>query len=91
MAMAVLSPCRVTVHDIGCSHAGSNDAGELGDGSYTDSEVPVAVSGGGTWSAVSASWHHTCGVKTGGALFCWGALASGWFNVCITPRTLTLT
>jgi hypothetical protein len=57
--------------------AGGDTYGALGNGSTTDSAVPVAVSGGGTWSAVSAGWQHTCGLKTGGTLFCWG----GWVGV----------
>jgi hypothetical protein len=61
--------------------AGSNENGQLGDGSTTDSAVPVAVSGGGTWLAVSAGnkygSSYTCGLKTGGALFCWGVLRGG--------------
>jgi hypothetical protein len=52
--------------------AGANIHGQLGDGSTANSAVPVAVSGGGTWSAVSTGWNHTCGLKSGGALFCWG-------------------
>ena len=61
--------------------AGSNRSGQLGDGSTTDRAVPVAVSGGGTWSAVSAGFVHTCGLKTSGALLCWGEGGvgkSGW-------------
>ncbi len=56
--------------------AGRNEYGKLGDGNTTDSGVPVAVSGGGTWSAVNVGTWHSCGLKTGGALFCWGGL--GW-------------
>jgi hypothetical protein len=60
--------------------AGANGDGRLGDGSTTDSSVPVAVSGGGTWLAVSTGGYyaigHACGLKTGGALFCWGGLGS---------------
>ncbi len=52
--------------------AGGNGSGQLGDGSYTESAVPVAVWNGGTWSAVSAGGLHTCGLKDGGAMFCWG-------------------
>ncbi len=59
--------------------AGWNGFGQLGDGSTTDRALPVAVSADGTWSAVSAGTYHTCGLKTDGALFCWGELGvCGW-------------
>ncbi len=61
--------------------AGWNVWGQLGDASTNSSMAPVAVSGGGTWSAVSAGNGHTCGIKTGGALLCWGEGGvgkSGW-------------
>ncbi len=78
-----ISPCvRATDHprrgSLPLVHrfAGDNQEGELGDGTTANSAVPVAVSGSGTWSVVSAGWRFTCGLKTGGALFCWGGL--GW-------------
>jgi alpha-tubulin suppressor-like RCC1 family protein len=51
---------------------GGNFTGELGNGSTTASSVPVAVSGGLTFSLVSAGEWHTCGVTTSGAAYCWG-------------------
>jgi hypothetical protein len=61
---------------------GRNDHGQLGDGSTTDSAVPLEMSGANTWSAVSAGAYHTCGLKTSGALFCWGEL--GWgVGMCV--------
>jgi len=54
---------------------GDNEFGQLGDGSGISSSVPVAVTGGLTFSMVSAGgslWSHTCGVTTGGAGYCWG-------------------
>jgi alpha-tubulin suppressor-like RCC1 family protein len=33
----------------------------------------VAVSGGLTFTSISAGRFHTCGVATGGAAYCWGA------------------
>jgi alpha-tubulin suppressor-like RCC1 family protein len=52
---------------------GQNQYGQLGDGSYNDSEVPVAVTGGYTFSAVDANvgW-TTCALTTSGSAYCWG-------------------
>jgi alpha-tubulin suppressor-like RCC1 family protein len=47
--------------------------GQLGDGSTRSSSVPVAVTGGLTFSAVSAGEDHTCGVTAAGAAYCWGS------------------
>jgi uncharacterized protein YjdB len=51
---------------------GSNDRGQLGDGSAANSSVPVAVTGGLTFTALGAGYYHTCGVVTSGAAYCWG-------------------
>src|SRR5207245_2514773 len=51
---------------------------ELGNGTTTNSSAPVAVSGGHTWAAVSATGpYNTCGVTTAGAAYCWGYSGSG--------------
>ena len=47
--------------------------GQLGDGSTRSSSVPVAVTGGLTFSTVSAGEDHTCGVTAAGAAYCWGS------------------
>ena len=39
--------------------------------------APVAVSGGLTFTAVSAGYSHTCGIATGGAAYCWGDNSAG--------------
>jgi alpha-tubulin suppressor-like RCC1 family protein len=52
---------------------GDNEAGELTDGTTTDRNVPVAISGmssGVTSIAVGGAF--MCAVTTGGALSCWG-------------------
>ena len=52
---------------------GVNSSGQLGDGTTTDSPVPVQVSGHATdWAAVTANWAHTCAIKTGHTMWCWG-------------------
>jgi alpha-tubulin suppressor-like RCC1 family protein len=52
---------------------GGNFLGQLGDGTTTQRIIPVAVSGGFTdWVTVSAGGYHTCGLRGGGILSCWG-------------------
>jgi uncharacterized protein YjdB len=55
---------------------GFNEWGQLGNGSSGEgafSSAPVAVSGGLTFSAVSAGAVHACGLTPTGAAYCWGS------------------
>jgi len=65
---------------------GGNEDGQLGNGStVVSSSVPVAVSGGHTFSAVSAGRAHTCGLTTNGAAYCWGNNGAGQLGDGSTP------
>jgi alpha-tubulin suppressor-like RCC1 family protein len=55
---------------------GDNSSGQLGNGSTTNSAIPVPVSGGLSFSALAAGFHHTCGL-TSGMAYCWGDNSSG--------------
>jgi len=81
---------------------GTNNYGELGDGSTTSSRTPVAVAGSLTFSTVAAGYRHTCGLTSAGAAYCWGdnsltphevsgglsfrALATSWSHTCGLTR-----
>src|SRR6266851_1075825 len=61
---------------------GNNVNGQLGDGTTTSSDVPVAVATRGvlarkTLIQISAGTIHACAVDRAGAAYCWGGNASG--------------
>jgi alpha-tubulin suppressor-like RCC1 family protein len=57
---------------------GANEFGQLGNGSTTDSHVPVAVSGLSSGvTAIAAGLYHTCARIADGSVQCWGYNASG--------------
>ena len=51
---------------------GSNDYGELGNNSTTQSNIPVAVNGGLTMSKITAGEGHTCAITVSNLAYCWG-------------------
>ena len=57
---------------------GINDHGQLGAGTSAGSvSSPTTVTGGFTFSQVSAGPDHACGLRTDGAILCWGYNAFG--------------
>ncbi len=69
---------------------GDNQYGQLGNGGTTDSAVPVAVSGMATdVMAVATGGGHTCAIKLGGALWCWGRNTYGQLGIGNTTGQLT--
>lgn len=55
---------------------GRNFSGELGNGTTTDSNIPVVVIGSDV-VAVSAGEYHTCALLASGAVKCWGNNSAG--------------
>jgi len=56
---------------------GANEHGQLGNGSTTDSPVPVEVRLQAPASAVAAGYVHSCAIVAGGAVWCWGDNTTG--------------
>jgi alpha-tubulin suppressor-like RCC1 family protein len=56
---------------------GYNGYGNIGNGTFTQADVPVPVSGGLAFATVVAGSSNTCGVTTTGAGYCWGSNAVG--------------
>jgi alpha-tubulin suppressor-like RCC1 family protein len=68
---------------------GNNDTGEVGDGTTTDRNTPTEVGTATDWTAITVGGTgvesfddhthegHTCGIRSGGALYCWGYNGSG--------------
>ncbi len=52
---------------------GLNNYGQLGDGSFTDSQTPVVVPAGVAFSSIAAAGFNTCGIDGVNGLYCWGS------------------
>ena len=66
---------------------GNNDFGQLGDGTNSTSETPVAVATGSKFTWISAGGDHTCGVTTSGAALCWGSNLDGQLGIGSSGNT----
>jgi alpha-tubulin suppressor-like RCC1 family protein len=70
---------------------GSNLYGRLGNGTVTDSLVPVPVTGINTATTVKAGDQHTCARLSDGTIKCWGYNAYGQLGVASAPTGYPVT
>ncbi|HEY2848937.1 MAG TPA: Ig-like domain-containing protein, partial [Gemmatimonadaceae bacterium] len=69
--------CGLTTSGSAAYCWGDNLSGELGDGTTAHRATPVAVTGGQTFTSISAGEDHTCGLTAAGVAWCWGNNQSG--------------
>ena len=60
-----------------CCRAGSNEYGQLGNGSPTSSSAPVAVAGSHNFRSIYCGSHHNCALDEEGRAWCWGEQGNG--------------
>lgn len=70
---------------------GDNGVGQVGNGaSGSDVTLPTQIGSATDWASVAASADHSCAIKTGGTLYCWGynnlgQLGTGDTNQSLAP------
>jgi alpha-tubulin suppressor-like RCC1 family protein len=69
---------------------GANDYGELGNGTRTNSLVPVTVSGITGAVAVTAGNENSCALLSGGTVQCWGICVGGHGTTTVGSWTCNL-
>jgi hypothetical protein len=73
IASGVNHVCALTLqHDALCW--GSNQFGQLGDGTGTNRVAPTLVTGGLAFQSIAGGDPWTCGLSTAGKAYCWGAV-----------------
>jgi len=56
---------------------GSNQSGQLGNGTRTDSNMPIKISSLGSVMAIAPGTYHSLAVKTDGTVWAWGSNSFG--------------
>ncbi len=70
---------------------GLTETGAQGTGDSRPHQLPTPLAGiAGAWRELSAGGQHSCGIKPGGALFCWGSNQEGQLGIgSLLPSQLT--
>jgi alpha-tubulin suppressor-like RCC1 family protein len=69
--------CAIGVTGAASSCWGNGQFGQLGNATTSNSLTPTAISGGLTWTMLTAGDNHTCGIASSGLAYCWGEGGSG--------------
>ena len=97
--LAAFSPALVStatgeLHSCGLSATGAAFCwgtafnGQLGNGSQVQANTPVGVSGGLTFTKISAGTDHTCALDSSHDIYCWGT--NTWGQLGIGSRSAML-
>lgn len=68
---------------------GSNENGQLGDGTRDSHATPAPVAAAFSFIALSTGLHHSCGLAASGAAFCWGNNVEGQLGDGTTTMRLS--
>ncbi|HEX4417006.1 MAG TPA: hypothetical protein VH165_03860, partial [Kofleriaceae bacterium] len=77
--------CAIIAGKIQCW--GDARDGQLGGGGATSARVPAEITGGHTWTSLTAGPAHVCGIS-GGMTYCWGSTERGQISGVATGKAV---
>src|SRR3989339_317585 len=78
VSVGSIHTCGIRANDSRVLCWGDNYYGQLGNGTTTDSIIPILTSDSSAYSSVSAGQYHTCGIRANDSrVLCWGESLSG--------------
>src|SRR3989339_323433 len=73
VSVGSIHTCGIRANDSRVLCWGDNYYGQLGNGTTTDSIIPILTSDSSAYSSVSAGQYHTCGIRANDSrVLCWG-------------------